>query len=258
MSEVPKEPKLGHRSFDAAFLLALVALALSPALGEGGVIVGIAGAALILLVPTSRTAAGKRAAIAIGVLCLIFGFATAWFVWPLYLLVPCGTALLFGRNGDKRQINLVRLGRFGRSELALILIIALISAAALVAWVGLLRPDLSRFIAMLPHWPSPLLLLLGIGFSIVNSILEELLWRGFLQSWLLSVVNPTLAIGVQAISFGAIHFTGFPGGFVGIALATIYGLMVGVLAFRSSGLLAPCAAHVVADAVIFALVLGGS
>jgi membrane protease YdiL (CAAX protease family) len=259
MSQALNEPKRSNLPVDAALLVALVSLALLPALGEGHMIVGIAGAALILLVPTSTTAAGMRAAIAVGVLCLYAGLARAWFVWPLYLLVPCGAAFLFGRmGGKKRHITLVRLGRLGRSEFGAILMIALVSAAALVAWVGLLRPDLSRFIALLPDWPIVLLLLLGIGFSIVNAVLEELLWRGFLQSWLLSVVNPAVAIGVQAVSFGAFHFTGFPGGFAGISLATVYGLMLGALAFRCRGLLAPCAAHVVADAVIFAIIFGRS
>lgn len=245
--------------FDTALFVALVSLALWPALGgERQVIVAIAGAALLLSVPTSTTAIGMRAGIAAGVLCLYAGLATAWFVWPLYLLVPCGAAFLFGRNRGKRHITLVRLGRLGWSEFGAILIIALVSGTALVAWVELLRPDLSGFIAMLPHWPTVLLLLLGVGFSIVNAVLEELLWRGFLQSWLLSVVNPAVAIGVQAVSFGTFHFTGFPGGLVGIALATVYGLMLGGLAFRCRGLLAPCAVHILADSVIFAIVLGHS
>lgn len=257
MSHALNEPKRSNLPVDAALFVALAALALLPTLGEGHMIVGIAGAALILLVPTSTTAAGMRAAIAVGVLCLYAGFAPgAWFVWPLYLLVPCGAAFLFGRmRGKKTHITLVRFGRLGRPEFGAILMIALASAAALVAWVGLLRPDLSRFIALLPHWPIVLVLLLGIGFSIVNAVLEELLWRGFLQSWLLSVVSPAGAIGVQAVSFGAFHFTGFPGGLAGISLATLYGLMLGALAFRGRGLLAPCVAHVVADAVIFAITL---
>jgi membrane protease YdiL (CAAX protease family) len=255
-SQALSEPKRSNLPVDAALFVAIASLALLPALGEGQMLVGIAGAALILLVPTSTTAAGMRAATAVGILCLYAGFAKAWFVWPLYLLVPCGAAFLFGRTGDKkRHITLVRLGRLGRSEFAAILMIALVSAAALVAWIGVLHPDLSRFVALLPDWPTILLLLLGIGFSIVNAVLEELLWRGFLQSWLLSVVNPAVAIAVQAVSFGAFHFTGFPGGLAGISLATVYGLMLGALAFRCKGLLAPCIAHVAADAIIFAITL---
>jgi membrane protease YdiL (CAAX protease family) len=259
MSQALNEPKRSNFLVNAALLAALISLALLPALGKGQIIVGIAGAALILLVPMSTTATGMRAAIAVGVLCLYAGFARGWFVWPLYLFVPCGAAFLFGQMGrKKRHITLVRFGRLGRSEFGAILMIALVSAAALVAWVGLFRPDLSRFIALLPDWPIVPMLLLGIGFSIVNAILEELLWRGFLQSWLLSVVKPAVAIVVQAVSFGAIHFTGFPGGIAGILLATVYGLMLGALAFRCKGLLAPCVAHVVADAVIFAIILGRS
>jgi CAAX protease family protein len=257
MLQALNKAKRSNFLIDGVLFVALASLALLPALSAGRMIVGIAGSALILLVPKSTTAAGMRAAIAVGVLCLYVGFAPrAWFVWPLYLLVPCGAAFLFGRLGDKkRHITLVRLGRLGRSEFGAILMIALVSASALVAWVGLLRPDLSRFIALLPHWPIVLLLLLGIGFSIVNAVLEELLWRGLLQTWLLSVVSPAVSIGVQAVSFGTFHFTGFPGGLAGISLATVYGLMLGALAFRCRGLLAPCVAHVAADAAIFAIIV---
>jgi membrane protease YdiL (CAAX protease family) len=68
-------------------------------------------------------------------------------------------------------------------------------------------------------------------------------------------MNPAVAIVLQALSFGALHFGGFPSGLAGMSLATIYGLMLGALAYRCKGLLAPCAAHVLADSVIFAIVL---
>jgi hypothetical protein len=84
------------------------------------------------------------------------------------LLVSCGAALLFGRNAGKDEITLIRRGRFSRSDFALILVIALVSAAALIAWVDLLHPDLSGFVSLLPNWPTVLLVVLGIVFAILN------------------------------------------------------------------------------------------
>jgi hypothetical protein len=45
MSQALNEPKRSNLPVDAALLVALVSLALLPALGEGHMIVGIAGAA---------------------------------------------------------------------------------------------------------------------------------------------------------------------------------------------------------------------
>jgi len=50
---------------------------------------------------------------------------------------------------------------------------------------------------------------------------------------------------------GLAHIHGFPRGWLGVALATVYGLMTRVLRMRSRGLVAPLVAHVAADATIF-------
>jgi membrane protease YdiL (CAAX protease family) len=60
---------------------------------------------------------------------------------------------------------------------------------------------------------------------------------------------------LQAVAFGALHVTGFPRGWVGVALATIYGLMMGAVRRRSGGMLAPWIAHVLTDVVIVGIIL---
>ena len=62
-------------------------------------------------------------------------------------------------------------------------------------------------------------------------------------------------VGIQALSFGVAHIQGFPRGALGVALAAVYGLLLGVLRLRAGGLLAPVLAHIGADAVIYALIL---
>ena len=64
-----------------------------------------------------------------------------------------------------------------------------------------------------------------------------------------------MAIAIQALSFGIAHYGGFPRGALGVAMATSYGLMMGIIRHQSGGLLAPFLSHICADLVIFALVL---
>lgn len=243
---------------DALTLLGLLALALGPVLPDRQAVLGGAGGVVLLSalasgVPGSRFS--RVAAAVAGALCLYWGLAREWFVWPAYLLAPLAAAGLLawaaGFGGDLRAA--LAKGRLARTEWVLIGGIACVSALALVAWTVLLKPDLSRQIALLPAWPLPALVGAGLAFSVINALLEEVVWRGILQTWLHAIVGPALAVVIQALSFGASHYGGFPSGFAGMGLAFIYGLMIGALALRSRGLLAPIIAHIAADAVIFAV-----
>jgi len=62
------------------------------------------------------------------------------------------------------------------------------------------------------------------------------------------------AVALQAVSYGLQHTQGFPSGPLGVTLATIYGLVLGVVRLKANGLLAPWLAHVVADLTIIALI----
>lgn len=248
----------GRRPFqwgDAAILAGLAVFALHPADGARPV-VGAAGIALILLPLLRLRGIDPAAAMMTGGLCAFAGLASQWFFWPLYLLVPILGFLAAGEILRQRRPFLAsaRPGRFGKGEAALVLLISVAAGLALSAWALLWNPDLSGFRAMLPRWSVPALIGAGLAFSVVNAILEEFIWRGVFQRWLTTFAGGGGAVVLQALSFGVAHYIGFPGGFVGAGLATIYGLMLGALALRSGGLLAPLVAHVLADAVIFALV----
>lgn len=132
-----------------------------------------------------------------------------------------------------------------------------VTPVALLGWVLVLHPDLSDLHRMVPRVPLALLVTGAIAFAIVNALLEELVWRGVLQDRLTHAFGPTLAIVLQALSFGLQHAHGFPRGVVGVVLAGTWALMLGLLRRRSRGLLAPVLAHVVADATIAILVLSG-
>jgi membrane protease YdiL (CAAX protease family) len=241
---------------DVAALLGLGIYALLPM--RPGPVLAAVGIALLLAsfkaLPGDR-AFSRAARAVVGTLSLYAALAGAWYIWPAYLLAPLLLAGLFGyfAGFGRSFLAAMRRGRLGRAEWAAIGLVALIAAAALVGWVALLQPDLSRQRAMLPEWPLIGLVAAGMTFSIVNAILEEFIWRGVLLDWLRTFMPGAAAVLVQAASFGAAHFMGFPSGFAGAALAAVYGVMLGALALRAGGLLAAIIAHIAADAVIFTL-----
>lgn len=244
---------------DGVTTAGLVLYALLPIIP--GLVVGLAGTGLFLscLRPLPGDGRFSRPARAIVAgLCVYAGLLRSLYVWPAYLLVPilAATALAFSAGFGRDLLATLDRGRFGRTEWGLIALIAIVAAVALVGWVLLLQPDLSRLAGMLPQWPLLGLIGAGAGFSIVNAILEEVVWRGILQRWLATFMSAPAAVFVQAVSFGAAHYNGFPSGLVGMGLAAIWGAMIGALAVRSRGLAAPIAAHIAADAVIFAVVAG--
>lgn len=191
-------------------------------------------------------------------MCLYPAVAGPWRIWPAYLLVPIfgAVGLAFAAGFGRDSLATLQRGRLRRFEWAVIALIAVVAAIALIGWVALLEPDLSRLRGMLPAWPLLGLVAAGAGFSLVNALMEEIVWRGIVQRWLLTWMSPWLAVSVQAASFGAAHYAGFPSGGIGIGLAATWGAMIGALALRSGGLIAPIIAHIAADAVIFAVLAG--
>jgi len=241
---------------DAATLVGLTLFALHPVAALWPVI-AVSGAALIcaslLRVPGFSVAPSAL----VGALCFYATAFSQWFVWPFYFLAPLTVmSIASAASGSLGHLlpNL-KLGTIGWTDAGFGVAISVVAGLALVGWVWALEPDLAPFRSMIPDWSGGALLAAGLVFALLNAVLEEVIWRGILQGWLLRVAGAGVALLVQAVSFGAAHFIGFPGGLVGSALATLYGLMLGALALRSGGLLAPIVAHVAADVVIFTIVV---
>jgi CAAX protease family protein len=133
----------------------------------------------------------------------------------------------------------------------------LLAAAALLSWYLLLHPNIADILeAFVPALPLGLLIAGGLIFSMVNAALEEGAYRGVILHALDRSLGPGLAaLLLQALAFGAIHIRGFPRGWVGVGLACIYGLLMGVIRRRAGGMFAPWIAHVFTDVVIAGIVL---
>jgi membrane protease YdiL (CAAX protease family) len=130
-----------------------------------------------------------------------------------------------------------------------------ILGVVIFAWVwGALREQGSfgwRAETGLPSTGVPLVGAI-IGISLINSVFEELMWRG----WLADLVERTFSPKVVQIvfvsaAFGLSHFAGLPGGIVGIIATFFFGLAMAWVRSLSRGSLIACVvAHLAADAIL--------
>jgi uncharacterized protein len=150
----------------------------------------------------------------------------------------------------------LKVGTYNFPTLTLALGTTLTSSTALILWFYLSRPDIGDLLVSIPDYPLPLLLLLGIVLLIANAILEELIFRGILWEGIEQLnKNFILVILFQAALFGLCHYRGFPRGNIGMILAGIYGLLLGIIKYYSFGLLLPVITHIFADLTIFLIIL---
>lgn len=178
--------------------------------------------------------------------------------WPFFPLIPLVfyAAIVAVIPSLRKTIGWLRLGKFGWSEGWLIFLTVIISSSALLLWFFLLKPDLSRFLNAFPSWNPVLLAPIGLGFALVNATIEESIYRGILMQVLdVALGAGNLSVMLQALTFGFHHIRGFPDGWIGVGMATIYGLMLGLIRRRAKGILAPFVTHVFADVVIFCILV---
>lgn len=216
--------------------------------------VGLAGIALVggLGRPSAWAVASFGA---IG--CALHAIPGFGVTWPLPLLVALASWVLLVRRAPEGLALAVWFprGRPDRVTWTLTVGFVAVASLALLTWFRLLRPDVSDLAGRIPAWPAAALILLGGLFSLANALAEELVYRGILFGALERAWGTGPALVMQALAFGLAHLHGFPRGWFGVALATVYGLMTGVLRVRSRGLVAPLVAHVAADATIFAILV---
>jgi membrane protease YdiL (CAAX protease family) len=132
-----------------------------------------------------------------------------------------------------------------------------LTAVGLVSWHSILKPDNSTIYTQFGFLslPLPVLVSGAIAFALLNAAIEEAVYRGLLMDALNEQFPLPVAVGLQASAFGMLHMLGFPGGAIGIVLATVYGAMMAAVRLYSGGMLAPWAAHVTADLTIFTILL---
>jgi hypothetical protein len=251
---IPPPPRSGK----AGSSIILVGLGLSTAfavVGKPWFGIAAGGAGLLLLL-----AVRSRDPMAVHASLLVF-LMTVWqpawpAAWPFYLLCPLLLYLVAAVAPPSLRATLgwPRAGGFGPTVWLLMVATILLSSAALVFWFLLSKPEVSQWAAAIPHWPTPLLVAACLGFSILNAIIEEAIYRGVLMQALDAVFGVSyFPVVLQAVPFGLIHLAGVPNGAFGVIMAGVYGLMLGFIRRRSGGMLAPIATHILADVVIFTM-----
>jgi len=180
----------------------------------------------------------------------------AW--WPLPGIVGVMVYLLAHRLTSARSADrnaALRWGRLRAADLWMVVGIVGSSTAVPMVFSQMAPPRLgvgANFLTTMSPWS---LVGAGVAFAVVNAFVEEVLFRGAVLHHLGRVLGSGTAVVVQALAFGMLHLNGYPYGPLGVALAFLYGVLLGAVRLRSGGLLAPWIAHVATDIVIFLLIV---
>jgi len=179
--------------------------------------------------------------------------------WPFNKLVPLAVyaSVVAAHYRLRRSVLWMRSGRLGKDNIALVLLVVVVSSAALLLWNVTYNPDLSANRAIIAEMAFWLIPLTGVAFALVNAAVEEAIFRGiFLQALDGAVGAGIIALVIQAVIFGWMHYSemGYPRGLIGVSMAAVYGLLLGLLRYRARGMLSPWLAHVGTDITVFAMV----
>jgi membrane protease YdiL (CAAX protease family) len=177
----------------------------------------------------------------------------------LFYLIPLAIYIILLRIFPSlgRSARWFYIGRLDKYTWLGGLAVALLSALALYLWAAVTKPNLTDLMTLIPRQSLGTLILVGIGFAIANSFVEESIYRGILWTAFGKAFGSlVIAAILQSVIFGIAHLHGFPRGAIGVGMALIYGLLLGWIRQRSNGLLAPMIVHIVADIVLYLILLG--
>jgi membrane protease YdiL (CAAX protease family) len=245
------------------------------AFGSALILAATAGIAALVLLPSGRSSwlvGGFAVLTVLGLLvraeqafhlnlmlaCVVAALPLPVGPWPLPPAAGLAVylALVLPLRTFRGGVRWARIGRLDRSVWWLVLASVVVAAAALVVWFQVVQPDVSDLLRDLPQVPGWQLVLLALAFSMANAAVEETIYRGMMMQALDAALGPGwVAVLLQGGAFGMMHLHGFPRGWIGVGLATIYGVMMGVLRRRSQGMLAPWLGHVAVDAAIVSIVV---
>ncbi|GAB4372796.1 MAG: hypothetical protein Kow0042_16310 [Calditrichia bacterium] len=154
------------------------------------------------------------------------------------------------------NLSWLRFGRLGNDVYLLSVGLALLAAISLIVWFFAEKPNIDDLVEkFLPKWNMGLLVVGGILFSMINAAVEEGAYRGVIMHALDKTIGSGyLTIAIQAAAFGTLHINGFPRGWLGVLLAGLFGVFMGIIRRKANGMLAPWITHVCVDMVILSIV----
>ncbi len=176
-------------------------------------------------------------------------------IWPIPQLIGLVAAAIVLRHQGWARPTWLDRGVTDRFALALAITSVPLTTLALVAFIASGRTDLetaTEGLSPLPLWVLPLV---GVGFVIANPTVEEVLFRGALQTMVTQRTGSAVAgIVVQGVAFGAIHLNGVPGGPLGMVMAGGWGIILGIVTHRTQSIRLAWVVHVLANIAIFSTV----
>ncbi len=178
--------------------------------------------------------------------------------WPWYLLLPtlAYLGIVLAWPPLRRTAPRLALGRMWGWPLAAAVVLGVTTSVVLIAFQTLAHPEVADLAAKMPVAALGDVLLAGLCFSVLNAVLEELIFRGLLWEVAAAEWNGGVALAATSVMFGLGHLHGYPSGPLGAALAGIFGVALGLLRWWAGGLALAIAVHICADATIFALLCG--
>ena len=229
--------------------VAALAFGLVMATGASGIASpAVAGACLAVALWAGGTRPAARSALLLAA--LLSAAVTLPLVWPLPLVaaVLVFTLLTTGWRPVRWEPRWWRPGAVNGRAWAAVAVVVAGSGAVLWLWyaaIGVRSGGQAVQREILQSYPWWVVVPSVAAFVLLNAAAEEAIFRGVLQQAMAETGPISLAVAVQALAFGLIHlYTGFPTGPLGMALAMLFGLILGVLRVRTGGLLAPWVAHV--------------
>jgi membrane protease YdiL (CAAX protease family) len=185
------------------------------------------------------------------------GLLPALCIWPLLLLAPLAAdALVVATIPPLRHS--FRCWAFGHISRAAILAAILLGGGAvgvLLAFDYFARPDVSGYAQFLPVGVLGGVMIAGVIFSVLNAVMEEVIFRGILFDAVESQWGARVAVASTALLFGYAHLQGYPPGPFGVVLAGGFALGLGSLRVFTRGLGLPILVHIAADATIYLLLV---
>jgi membrane protease YdiL (CAAX protease family) len=244
-------------TLSAALSVAVALVPDSPALT-------LAGGIALLLITLVAARRPSPAVLRLVICCDLVAFLFSLYVFAglppalittLFVAAPAAVGWVLHRRGLLHPVApWLRWGRLTPGGLTLLIAVVLTSVAGLYLWTLLEDPDLSEFLDQV-RGASPWVAFAAIlGFAIVNSAWEELLFRGVLQTELSNTWGMPPALVIGSVAFGISHANGIPSGPLGMAMALTWGYLLGMIRLRTGGIGYPFLAHVAADATIGLLI----
>ena len=180
-------------------------------------------------------------------------FPGTFYLFPILIF----TGLILLIKPIRKNISWWTRDKIDRTTVFIIAGLSLISGIALFIWGFYIADDLTNFTKNLPDVAAIWIIINGLGFALLNSIAEEYLARGMLCNGLEKILNNKFAvILIQALIFGFFHKNGFPGGLTGIVMVIFWSIVLGIIRYRTKGLLGVITGHFFADFTIYLILYG--